>query len=163
MWLLLWLVTQILQLFWLLIWFSSGNKHKVCAKLLQTNYDYQERTENATKKRGPPSASLIEAFRNEICGETLLELVLVLVRIVLLCVRHCARFKPAVEDLFSYCCCASGTAPNSNQQQKDLHRCSCIKTTSMYGSVKLFIYLQLLCTWPCIASYSVTFREYNLV
>merc|ERR1719428_625057 len=46
-----------------------------------------------------PSASLIEAFRNEICGETLLELVLVLVRIVLLCVRHCARFKPAVKDL----------------------------------------------------------------
>jgi len=46
-----------------------------------------------------PSAGLIDAFSDEITREAFLELLPILKRVVVLCVRHAATLKPAVEDL----------------------------------------------------------------
>ena len=71
---------------------SIHNKILPCWLVEQSCGEYHERVE--------PTSRLIESLSDKVSGETRLEPLLVLKRIVRLSVRHATGFEPTIEDLY---------------------------------------------------------------
>ena len=75
----------------------TGQNQPIHNDVLERGLVEKRRTQD--HQRVEPAPGLVQPLRDKVSGETVLELLLVLERVVLLGVRHAAALEPAVEDL----------------------------------------------------------------